>query len=93
MEAVITIQNEVSEVHCRRRNSFQKKQIELFQRRQQCERCLAQDREYKKHEKYLLHSFQMHGFLGSDILRLSTLIDCSPKFTEYFKIILRREQS
>lgn len=56
-----------------------------------CSTCHSAELDRPKHEKYLLQSLKMNGFLATDILKLSCLIDNSPKFTEYIKVVLRRE--
>lgn len=54
-----------------------------------CNICHAKEQGRKKHEDYLLTSLKMKGFLAQDILRLSTMIDTDPIFTNQLRNILR----
>lgn len=56
-----------------------------------CSTCHNVELDRPKHEKYLLQSLKMNGFLVSDILKLSTLIDCSKSFVNSLKIVVRKD--
>jgi 5-methylcytosine-specific restriction endonuclease McrA len=55
-----------------------------------CIDCHAEENARQRHENYLLNSLKMKGFLVGDILRLSTLLDTDPFFTNTFKNLLRK---
>lgn len=58
-----------------------------------CFDCHTSETDRPKHEKYLLQSLKLNGFLADDILRLSCLIDNSKKFTSYLQTIIRRDNN
>lgn len=55
-----------------------------------CDVCHEKENGRPKHEKYLLTSLKMKGFLVDDILRLSVKIDTDPIFTNYLRNLLRK---
>lgn len=58
-----------------------------------CASCHAGEGERPKHEKYLLQSLKMKGFLAMDILQLSTIIDLNDQFVSYLKNFIRRDRN
>jgi hypothetical protein len=56
-----------------------------------CEYCHENENARPKHEKYLLQSLKMKGFLVIDILCLSTMMDRDQIFVHNLKKLIRRE--
>ena len=58
-----------------------------------CRKCHEAEQQRPKEEKYLINTLRMKGFLVSDLLAHSVLIDTDENFTKNLLKILREFQT
>ena len=57
-----------------------------------CYPCHHKEQSRKRHEKFLLNTFKMHGFLVDDLLALSSKLETDKRFRNSMFKILREMQ-
>jgi 5-methylcytosine-specific restriction endonuclease McrA len=58
-----------------------------------CSKCHSDEQNRPKEEQYLIRTLRMKGFLVSDLLAHSVLLDTDIKFTNYLLKVLREFQN